>query len=165
MASRRLALNLQQGLRNRAALKSIQPLTRGLATPVSHGAKTESTTLSNGFTVSYLLRSAQGKQLTVALDCHGALSMGANLDCWRLDRRWKPSRDRQDQRHRTLPRAPCFQGTVVLTWWKIRAKRGHVGHPEAKPTAAGAGDRKHGWPPQRIHISMFRRRCSQLTPL
>ncbi|KAF2839286.1 mitochondrial-processing peptidase subunit beta [Patellaria atrata CBS 101060] len=53
MASRRLALNLQQSLRNRAALNSIRhPLTRGLATPVSHGSKTESTTLSNGFTIA-----------------------------------------------------------------------------------------------------------------
>ncbi|KAK5163828.1 hypothetical protein LTR04_002256 [Oleoguttula sp. CCFEE 6159] len=52
MASRRLALNLQQSLRNRAALRSVSPLTRGLATPVSHGAKTESTTLANGFTIA-----------------------------------------------------------------------------------------------------------------
>jgi len=52
MASQRLALSLKQGLRTRAALRSIQPLTRSFATPVSHGAKTECTTLSNGFTVS-----------------------------------------------------------------------------------------------------------------
>ncbi|KAI9841435.1 MAG: hypothetical protein M1837_000711 [Sclerophora amabilis] len=52
MASRRLALNLSQGIRNRAALASIQPLKRGFATPVSHGIKTESTTLSNGFTIA-----------------------------------------------------------------------------------------------------------------
>ncbi|OCK84825.1 mitochondrial-processing peptidase-like protein subunit beta [Lepidopterella palustris CBS 459.81] len=52
MASRRLAFNLQQSLRNRAALRSVQPLSRGLATPVSHGSKTESTTLSNGFTIA-----------------------------------------------------------------------------------------------------------------
>ncbi|KAL2350025.1 mitochondrial-processing peptidase-like protein subunit beta [Cryomyces antarcticus] len=52
MASRRLTLNLQQSLRNRAALRSVSPLTRGLATPVSHGAKTESTTLANGFTIA-----------------------------------------------------------------------------------------------------------------
>ena len=55
MATRRLALNLQQSLRSRAAINSVKtrnsPLLRGLATPVSHGAKTESTTLSNGFTV------------------------------------------------------------------------------------------------------------------
>ena len=56
MASRRLALNLQQGIRSRAAINAVKssrasPLTRGLATPVSFGAKTESTTLKNGFTV------------------------------------------------------------------------------------------------------------------
>jgi len=52
MASRRLALNLAQGLRNRAALGAA-PLKRGFATPVtnSHGVKTECTTLSNGLTV------------------------------------------------------------------------------------------------------------------
>lgn len=52
MASRRLALNLQQSLRNRTALNAVKQRSRGLATPVSHGSKTESTTLSNGFTVS-----------------------------------------------------------------------------------------------------------------
>ncbi|KAF2677569.1 mitochondrial-processing peptidase-like protein subunit beta [Lentithecium fluviatile CBS 122367] len=56
MASRRLALNLQQALRSKAAINAVKygksPLTRGLATPVSHGSKTESTTLSNGFTIA-----------------------------------------------------------------------------------------------------------------
>lgn len=55
MASRRLALNLQQHLRSRAAINAVKtknsPLTRGLATPVTFGSQTESTTLSNGFTV------------------------------------------------------------------------------------------------------------------
>jgi hypothetical protein len=54
MASRRLALNLQQSLRSRKALSALRhPLQRGLATPVSYGSKTESTTLSNGFTVRW----------------------------------------------------------------------------------------------------------------
>ncbi|KAI9817128.1 MAG: hypothetical protein M1827_001240 [Pycnora praestabilis] len=52
MASWRLALNLTQGLRNRVALSAVQPFKRGLATPVSHGSKTESTTLSNGLTIA-----------------------------------------------------------------------------------------------------------------
>ncbi|KAF1808333.1 mitochondrial processing peptidase beta subunit [Eremomyces bilateralis CBS 781.70] len=52
MASRRLALTLNQSLRSRAAINAIRPVKRGLATPVSHGAKTESTTLSNGFTIA-----------------------------------------------------------------------------------------------------------------
>lgn len=61
MASRRLALNLQTGLRSRAAINAVKarqqsPLLRGLATPVSHGAKTESTTLSNGFTVRHTIK-------------------------------------------------------------------------------------------------------------
>jgi processing peptidase subunit beta len=56
MASRRLALNLQQSMRSRSAINAVKssrasPLTRGLATPVAYGAKTESTTLRNGFTV------------------------------------------------------------------------------------------------------------------
>jgi len=52
MASRRLALNLRQANRSRLALNAVRsPVTRGLAIPVSHGVKTESTTLSNGFTV------------------------------------------------------------------------------------------------------------------
>lgn len=57
MASRRLALNLQHAARARAAINAVKsPAIRGLATPVSHGAKTESTTLSNGFTVCHALR-------------------------------------------------------------------------------------------------------------
>lgn len=60
MASRRLAFNLHQAMRSRAAINSVRsPITRGLATPVSHGAKTETTTLSNGFTVCDIL----GKRL------------------------------------------------------------------------------------------------------
>jgi processing peptidase subunit beta len=59
MAARNLALNLQKSLRGRAAIAQLKQgqanpkgLTRSFATPVSHGAKTECTTLSNGFTVS-----------------------------------------------------------------------------------------------------------------
>ena len=52
MASRRLALNLSQGLRGRAGLNAVAPLRRGFATPVvKNGVKTETTTLSNGLTV------------------------------------------------------------------------------------------------------------------
>ncbi|MCJ1479197.1 hypothetical protein MMC13_007881 [Lambiella insularis] len=52
MASRRLALNLNHALRSRTALKSLQSSKRGFATPLSHGATTESTTLSNGLTIA-----------------------------------------------------------------------------------------------------------------
>jgi hypothetical protein len=52
MASRRLALNLSQGLRGRAGLNAVAPLRRGFATPVvKNGVKTETTTLTNGLTV------------------------------------------------------------------------------------------------------------------
>ncbi|KAK3902622.1 Metalloenzyme, LuxS/M16 peptidase-like protein [Staphylotrichum tortipilum] len=52
MASRRLALNLSQGLRGRAGGLAV-PFRRGLATPHhSPAAKVESTTLSNGLTVA-----------------------------------------------------------------------------------------------------------------
>ncbi|KAM3444862.1 hypothetical protein MY1884_001760 [Beauveria asiatica] len=49
MASRRLALNLSQGLRNRAGLSAAAPLRRGFATPSTVG-KTQTTTLKNGLT-------------------------------------------------------------------------------------------------------------------
>lgn len=52
MASRRLALNLNQALRSRAALNSISPIRRGFATPIHKGINTESTTLSNGLTIA-----------------------------------------------------------------------------------------------------------------
>ena len=56
MASRRLALNLQHAVRSKAAINAVKsrglsPLTRGLATPITYGSQTETTTLSNGFTV------------------------------------------------------------------------------------------------------------------
>ncbi|KAK4097947.1 hypothetical protein N658DRAFT_499935 [Parathielavia hyrcaniae] len=52
MASRRLALNLAQGLRGRAGGLSV-PFRRGLATPhQSPAIKTETTTLKNGLTVA-----------------------------------------------------------------------------------------------------------------
>ncbi|KAI4146847.1 MAG: hypothetical protein LQ340_005787 [Diploschistes diacapsis] len=52
MASRRLALNLLQASRAQKAIRSIQPWKRSLATPISHGVTTESTTLSNGLTIA-----------------------------------------------------------------------------------------------------------------
>jgi len=54
MASRRLALNLGQGLRARAAPSALRSINRGFATPVASpaGAKTQSTTLKNGLTVA-----------------------------------------------------------------------------------------------------------------
>ncbi len=52
MASRRLALNLNQAWRAQKALRSVRPLQRGLATPVAHSTATECTTLTNGLTVS-----------------------------------------------------------------------------------------------------------------
>ncbi|KAJ4164430.1 hypothetical protein LMH87_006106 [Akanthomyces muscarius] len=51
MASRRLALNLSQGLRTRAGLSAAGPLRRGFATPSNVG-KTQTTTLKNGLTVA-----------------------------------------------------------------------------------------------------------------
>ncbi|KAK0384026.1 hypothetical protein NLU13_8115 [Sarocladium strictum] len=51
MASRRLALNLSQGLRNRQALSSSSSLRRGFASPASVG-KTQTSTLKNGLTVA-----------------------------------------------------------------------------------------------------------------
>ncbi|KAE8354960.1 putative mitochondrial processing peptidase beta subunit [Aspergillus coremiiformis] len=44
--------NLNQTLRSRAALKSIQPVKRGFASPVMLPPTTQSTTLSNGFTIA-----------------------------------------------------------------------------------------------------------------
>lgn len=56
MASRALAQSLRQAARSRKAINSVKsPLLRGFATPVSHGTKTESTTLNNGFTVRLCL--------------------------------------------------------------------------------------------------------------
>lgn len=68
MASRRLALNLSQGLRSRAGLSA--GLRRGLATPVSHNpiGKTQTTTLKNGLTVRGALEKCQLAKMGRPLD-------------------------------------------------------------------------------------------------
>lgn len=62
MASRRLALNLAQGMRSRAAPSAIRSLKRGFATPVTSpiGAKTQTTTLKNGLTVGSCFATPRG---------------------------------------------------------------------------------------------------------
>lgn len=52
MASRRLAYSFQQALRSRQAINAIKPVRRGFASPVSLPSTTQSTTLSNGFTIA-----------------------------------------------------------------------------------------------------------------
>lgn len=101
MAARSLAFSLRQAGRSRAALNSIQPLRR-FATPVSHGSKTESTTLSNGFTVSLAPFCKTLYFADCVLDRHRALSLGANLDGRCLDRCRKQGRNRQDKWHSAL---------------------------------------------------------------
>lgn len=80
MASRQLALSMRQGLRAQRAIRAVKPgnvgLTRSLATPVSHGSTTESTTLSNGFTVS-------ASKSVGGVDENWRL-MGQRLDCLRI---------------------------------------------------------------------------------
>lgn len=85
MASRRLALNLNQALRSRAALRHLQPERRGFATPVNHELTTESTTLSNGLTVSLRVLSDKSGLLTSMPDCHRTLTLGTDVDCWGVD--------------------------------------------------------------------------------
>jgi hypothetical protein len=63
MASRRLALNLSQGLRSRAGLSTNGAFRRGFATPSSVG-KTQTTTLKNGLTVRTLHPGSIGRPLS-----------------------------------------------------------------------------------------------------
>jgi hypothetical protein len=104
MASRRLAFSLKQAARSRAALRAINPVKRGFATPVNYGATTESTTLSNGLTVGQSLQMTAAVQANVGgpTDRNGALAMGADFHGGRMDRCRKPGRDRQDERDGTL---------------------------------------------------------------
>ena len=85
MASRRLALNLKQAFRSRAALRHLQPERRGFATPVNHELTTESTTLSNGLTVSPQVLSGKSGLLTSTPDCDRTLTLGTDIDCWGVD--------------------------------------------------------------------------------
>ena len=87
MASPRLALNLNQALRSRAALKAVQPIKRGFATPIHHSINTESTTLSNGLTVKYRFHGTlEFLSLILVTDRNGTLAMGADLNRWHVDR-------------------------------------------------------------------------------
>lgn len=85
MASRRLALNLKQALRSRAALRYLQPEKRGFATPVNHELTTESTTLSNGLTASLQVPSHKSGLLTSIRDCDRTLTVGTDIDCRGVD--------------------------------------------------------------------------------
>lgn len=94
MASRRLAMSLNQGLRAQRAIRSVKPkmqmgLTRSLATPVSHGSTTESTTLSNGFTVrSHWPAEAMrwiGQLTGDGIDCNRTLSLRPDEHGRRVD--------------------------------------------------------------------------------
>ena len=91
MASRRLALNLSQGLRNRAALSAAAPLRRGFATPTTVG-KTQTSTLPNGLTVSainrdQLVSTCISDRLSnfCVPDRDRALALRANVDCRCVD--------------------------------------------------------------------------------
>jgi hypothetical protein len=120
MASRRLALNLAQGLRNRAALGAA-PLKRGFATPVanSHGVKTESTTLSNGLTVCTIAVVLGQLTKRYLIDRNRAFSVGSDVDCRCLDRRRESGGNGQNQWYRTLLGASCFQGIQIHeAYWR-----------------------------------------------
>ena len=105
MASRRLALNLNQALRSRAALKAIQPYKRGFATPIhQQQINTESTTLTNGLTVCVRTQSSI-LETELQTDRNRALAMGADLNSRCLDRCWQQSRDRCDQWHKPSEQA------------------------------------------------------------
>lgn len=85
MASRRLALNLKQAVRSRAALRHLQPERRGFATPINHELTTESTTLSNGLTASLLGLSDKSGLLTSMPDSDRTLTLGTDIDRWGVD--------------------------------------------------------------------------------
>jgi hypothetical protein len=101
MASRRLALNLSQGLRGRAGGLSV-PFRRSLATAHHAPIKTQTTTLKNGLTVSIhqlarteLPQPVQTIVLTpiALLGRDPVLALRADLDCRHVDRRRLESRD------------------------------------------------------------------------
>lgn len=83
MASRRLALNLNQALRNRAALRAVAPNKRFFATPINQSIQTESTTLSNGLTIatehSPVRISPSNAHQKIKAD-FGVYSVGTNLN-------------------------------------------------------------------------------------
>lgn len=84
MASRWLALNLKQAVRSRTALNSLQPFRRGLATPIHQSINTESTTLSNGLTVSLQITCLE-VDIDGLVDRYRTLAVGADLDGWCVD--------------------------------------------------------------------------------
>jgi hypothetical protein len=54
-----------------------------------------------------------GAASNIAVDRNRAFAMGSNLNSRHVDRCRQQSRDRQDQRHSSLPRAPGFQGKLM----------------------------------------------------
>ena len=167
MASRRLALNLAQGVRNRAATSALGSLRRGFATPVTSpiGAKTQTTTLKNGLTV-----------IITCLPCPALLSgflaniylppvrLRLNIPLGLRLRRWEcgsmlvrgPRPTRPMEPHifsSTLPsrylRLASYPNRRVASQVKLTH---HSGHQETHSAATGARDREHGWPPECLYF-------------
>ena len=64
--------------------------------------------------------------------------MGADLDCWCLDRRRFKGRDRQDQRHSSLPGASGIQGIYFASRRKQYKLNDVLGYQQSNATAIGA---------------------------
>lgn len=157
MASRRLALNLSQGLRGRAAGLAVPR--RGLATPHhAPGITTQTTTLKNGLTVSAppssnsrapidqpsLSRSPRNIPPTPRLPPSACGSTLAPAQ--RLTRQMAP------RTFSSISPSRCAPVPPVPLRRNRPADHHDPGHPEADTAAAGARDREHGRPPQRLYL-------------
>lgn len=156
MASRRLALNLTQGLRSRAALNTVSPLKRGFATPViKNGVKTESTTLSNGLTVgigSQLYKEATN--ISQIATEHSPWAQTSTVGVW-IDAGSRAETDKTNGTAHFLEHlAFKVRPQLDIHEWNIGLMM-NLGYQQPDTTSIGVGNREHGWPLERLHICMF----------
>jgi hypothetical protein len=159
MASRRLAFNFNQALRSRAALKAVQPVKRGFASPVALPSTTQSTTLSNGFTVrkrielhlngfaipliNHRLRPNTPHGLRHPLLASGSTPAAEQ----RLTRPTEPHTSLSTLPSRYIPRERSGSESVA---------DGIAGYQQENPAPAGTRDREHGCSPERLHFGTAR---------
>ena len=138
-------------MRSRQALRSIQPLKRNFATPVDP-ARTESTTLSNGFTVCAKTRPQSELSLRISQIAteHSPWAQTSTVGVW-IDAGSRAETDRTNGTAHFLEHL-AFKVSPIVERGVSRLTDTVAGHEQSQSAPIGAGDREHGRPSQCLHI-------------
>lgn len=159
MASRRLAFNFNQALRSRAALKAVQPVKRGFASPVALPSTTQSTTLSNGFTVRKLIKIHLNGFAIPLIDDRLPLNTPHGLRHPLLASGSTPAAEQR----LTRPTEPHISLSTLLSRYILSrypgsesVADGNLGYHQEDSAPARTRDREHGCSPERLHFGTAR---------